>query len=345
MSDTPRAEEFNALHTRAAVFDLTHRGRIWIGGKHWERFLHGMITADIKAVPEGSAAATSLADATGGYLAHGTLLRHGDGVLFDVHEDREDAVIETLKRYVLALRVDIASRRADVGLLSVQGPEALPRLAAALEVDLASLDAPPPQAIRVAFADEEAWVVQQPRSGEVGLDVFASPGALAILREKLLAAGATAGSAETLEAARIEAGLPDSARDLDDRVMPIEAPLRHGISLTKGCFNGYEALAKLVYRGEPRRLLLGVRYADGAAAPAVGTPITADGKKAGWVTTSVTHPTDGALIGLAWVKRRYAVAGTTIATKPEGDEPSVQGELATLPLAWGTATPFEIPQY
>jgi folate-binding protein YgfZ len=91
-------------------------------------------------------------------------------------------------------------------------------------------------------------------------------------------------SAEELERARIEAGVPAWGKELDDSILPAEAGLDEThISFTKGCYPGQEPIARLHHRGHVNRRLRTLEV-EGAGP---GDEIALDGKGVGRVTSSV----------------------------------------------------------
>lgn len=101
--------------------------------------------------------------------------------------------------------------------------------------------------------------------------------------------------------ARIEAGIPSLASDIDDRTVPAETGwVPAAVSFTKGCYTGQELVARMDSRvAEPPRRL--VRLAGPGLAS--GVAISVDGADVGVVTSAA----DG--IGLGYVKRGAPVAG------------------------------------
>jgi tRNA-modifying protein YgfZ len=90
---------------------------------------------------------------------------------------------------------------------------------------------------------------------------------------------------EEFERWRIEAGIPQWGREIDDRILPAEAGLDDThISFTKGCYPGQEPIARQRYRGKVNRKLR-VLELDGDA-PA-GTELLREGKIVGRITSSV----------------------------------------------------------
>jgi tRNA-modifying protein YgfZ len=91
---------------------------------------------------------------------------------------------------------------------------------------------------------------------------------------------------EEFERWRIEAGIPQWGREIDDRILPAEAGLDDThISFTKGCYPGQEPIARQRYRGKVNRKLR-VLELDGDA-PA-GTELLREGKVVGRITSSVS---------------------------------------------------------
>jgi folate-binding protein YgfZ len=90
-------------------------------------------------------------------------------------------------------------------------------------------------------------------------------------------------TADELERARIDAGVPAWGKELDDSILPAEAGLDSThISFTKGCYPGQEPVARLHYRGHANR---GLRVLRMDAEP--GAEVRHQGKVVGRVTSAV----------------------------------------------------------
>ena len=99
--------------------------------------------------------------------------------------------------------------------------------------------------------------------------------------------GAPEGEAEGYDAARIAAGLADSAADLGSgEFFPHEANLDQlgGVNFKKGCYVGQEVVSRMEHRGLARSRILPV-VLDGAAPPK-GTDIRAGDKPVGTLLSS-----------------------------------------------------------
>lgn len=99
--------------------------------------------------------------------------------------------------------------------------------------------------------------------------------------------GAPEGEAEGYDAARIAAGLADSAADLGSgEFFPHEANLDQlgGVNFRKGCYVGQEVVSRMEHRGLARSRILPVML-DGAAPPK-GTDIRSGEKQIGTLLSS-----------------------------------------------------------
>jgi folate-binding protein YgfZ len=113
-------------------------------------------------------------------------------------------------------------------------------------------------------------------------------------------------SAEELERARIEAGVPAWGKELDDSILPAEAGLDEThISFTKGCYPGQEPIARLHHRGHVNRRLRVLEVE--AAHP--GDGIDLDGNSVGRVTSAVPGLALGYVRGEVPDEAKLAIGG------------------------------------
>ena len=129
------------------------------------------------------------------------------------------------------------------------------------------------------------------------------------------------------EIVRVEAGLPEYGRDLDEDRMPAEAGLDDAVSFSKGCYLGQEVVVRLRDRGHLNRKLCGLRF-ESTAIPAVGSKLrSADRPQAAVLTSVVSSPRFG-VIGLGYVHRSSWELGTRLELLGASDEPT--GQSATV---------------
>ena len=116
--------------------------------------------------------------------------------------------------------------------------------------------------------------------------VFDDPRLPALGRRAIAPAelGQEGADSDTYVAHRLALGVPQSGDFGSDAIYALDAGFEelHGVSFTKGCYVGQELTARMKHRGTARKRVLPVRA--GAALPALGTAITANGKSVGELT-------------------------------------------------------------
>ncbi len=109
------------------------------------------------------------------------------------------------------------------------------------------------------------------------------------------------------EALRVAAWRPRLGHETDHRTIPHEVDwLRTAVHLHKGCYRGQETIARVHNLGRPPRRLVFLHLdGSGHVLPAVGSPLTLDGREVGRLTSVARHHEDGP-VALGVVKRSVA---------------------------------------
>ena len=134
---------------------------------------------------------------------------------------------------------------------------------------------------------------------------------------------------EAAEVLRVEAGEAVYGIDVDETVLLPELRREDLISYTKGCYIGQELVARVKYRGHVNRALAGLRL-EGDTVPEPGTPVMAEGKEIGRVTSSARSLALGVPIALGYPPARAPRAGRPVAVGT-GD-PLIPARVAALPF-------------
>ena len=124
---------------------------------------------------------------------------------------------------------------------------------------------------------------------------------------------------DTFEVIRIERGVPRFLADMDEDTIPLEAGIEdRAISFTKGCYVGQEVIVRVTTRGAGRVAKRLVRWhADDSASvvPLKDARIFASGpslRDIGRVTSAAFSPSLSRVVGLGYVHRDFAEAGTDV---------------------------------
>ena len=327
-TETTPASGQESLRTGAVAVLLEGRGTLRVTGPDCADLLHGLVTNDVKALLPGSGCHAALLTPKGKMRAEMAVLRTEDGVLLDCEPVLAAPLAAILAGYVPFSRSALEDLSASSATAHVEGPSAAGLLGAA---GLIEPDAAPFSHVSLDLDGEPVRVVRVSRAGEPGFDLRAESGLAGRLLGRLVSHGAAPADAETLEAGRIEAGLPRWGAELDETVLPNEAWLeRTAISYAKGCYLGQETVARLRTYGHVNRHLVAILLPLACGA-APGQAVRAGGKTVGKVTSAVDSPRRGRRVALAYVTREHEAPGTPVSV----DTPSgaADGFVAAVPLA------------
>jgi folate-binding protein YgfZ len=296
------ARELAAVRAGAGLFRLPGRGVLEVAGADRVRWLDGMISADVKSLAPGGGAPGLLLTRQGRVVADLHVLARAGELWLELEAAALPAVTAQLARFIVADDVTLVDRRGDFARLALEGPRAAELLG------VAGLAAHAWRELQLARATvvAGAWGY----TGLPGFQLFVPAGAADAVAAALVAAGASAASADTLECLRIAAGVPWLGRELDESVLPAEARLEAAISTTKGCYTGQEVVTRMRSRGRVGHLLVGLRF-EGESLPGRGAPIEGEAGPIGQVTSSVRSPEAGA-IGLGFVRAELATPGASV---------------------------------
>jgi len=250
-------------------------------------------------------------------------------LLLDFEPGYSAAVAQRLEKYVIADDVQVVDAAPHYGLLSAQGPKAE---AVVRSLGLAAeLPEKPMEFVTVNNATlGEIYIMNQPRTGTSGFDLFVPVPALGAVMDKMIAAAKDVGGRacgwQALEMARLEAGIPRFGADMDETNLAPEAGIEtRAISYAKGCYIGQEVIARIRTYGQVAKALRGLRLADDLKElPARGDKLFHDGKEVGYITSALASPTLKANIALGYVRKEANQIGTELRLKTAQGESLVK---------------------
>jgi aminomethyltransferase len=289
---------------RAAWLDLSARGRVRVTGADRVRFLDGMLSNHVAALPAGGSCPALLLDRKGHVLAQLLVLAREADVLLDSAPGTGALLAGALSKFVVADDVAI-EELGGWSAASVEGPDARAALARiGVAAPAQGRAAPDPKRPELWWWGAGELTPEGVRGIGPAADVAAALEALSLPR-------ISDASAEVL---RVEAGVPRIGAEIGERTLPPEARLEPAISYTKGCFVGQEIVARLRSRGGVNRLLVRLRAERPLAA---GARVQRGDVVVGAVTSAVVSPASGPL-ALAYVKVDLAEPGTELSVDGVG---------------------------
>jgi folate-binding protein YgfZ len=317
--------EHRALRETVGVIDLSLRSRLCVLGVDRQKFINGQVTNNVQTLKPGEGVYAALVTAKGRIQSDLNIYSLANELLLDFEPGLSDAIKERLEKYVIADDVQIVDVAPHYGLLSVQGPKA----AAVIESLQLGLTIPTKAYALSSVQDGnlgEIYLMNVPRLGTTGFDLFVPSGAIAAVSDKTIAAakglGGCACGWQAFEIARIEAGIPRFGVDMDETNLAPEAIESRAISYSKGCYIGQEVIARIRTYGQVTKSLCGLRLADDLKTlPAKGDKLVKDGKELGYITSATHSPKLNANIALGYVRKE---------ANKTGEQLMVNGSTATI---------------
>ena len=317
--------EHRAVRTAAGLFDFSFRAKFTLSGEHRVRFLHRIVSNDVKSLSTGQGVYATLLSAQGRILADLRVYADSDQLWIDTDADLRGKAMNTLRRYIVGDRVEVELR--EVYAAALQGPASRDVLARMLGVTLDGLDQEMHHQV-LEHSGSTVRVVRLSSTGEEGYEVWLDHRGLRRFWDAALESCAVGTlvmcGTEALESLRIEAGIPRYGPDFGEDTLPLEAGLLGALSFNKGCYIGQEIVERARSRGHVNWKLAGLLFAPGATVPAPGQPLAAEGKLIGEITSACFSPTLERPLALAYVRREVAEPGAQISLQ-NGDSVEVTG--------------------
>jgi len=232
-----------------------------------------------------------------------TIFAEPGALLIETAASQVPNLIALLDRFIIMDDVELADATGSRSGLLVAGPKAASLLAQlGLNVDdLATL-----HQRTTKWNSTQISVLRNDSPLIPRFELWADPNPISKLFEALQNAGATLCDAQSLEWLRILEGTPLYGTDIRDRELPQETGQNRALHFAKGCYLGQEIVERIRSRGNVHRTFSAFRL-DGQLPP-TGTPIEADGKQVGELTTiaAIPVPTDDATVlqlALGYIRR------------------------------------------
>lgn len=326
------AAEYEAVRNKVGIIDMSDRGKLRLSGKEHLKFLQGMLTNDVLKLQEGKGMYAAVLTVKGRMLSDMHVYKEPESVLLDLEPGLNEKVAELLKKFRLSYKAQIDDITDDLGLISIQGPNAGKLVSSLSGVDVSGLEELSHKRAHVDAA--ELLIVRINRTGEEGFDVYAPSDSVEDVWSGLMENGKDLGvkpvGYDAYNTLRIEAGIPIYGADMDEETIPIEAGIWHALSFEKGCYVGQEVVARIKWRGHVNRHLVGL-IMKGEDLPGSGDEIFAGEKKIGKVTSSVFSPVLGRPVALGYIRREFKGPGAEVIIKVKG-ELSEKARVSELPL-------------
>lgn len=295
----------------AGLIDLSAaRGRIQVSGSEATMFLNGLITNDVKNLPQNQWMPAVFPTVQGRLIGAVRVIRGSDpAFLIDTETASHDEVLKTVSKFTLAGDFKVSDVTAETALLTLQGQGA----AEILQNVFGEAGSGLPQngVVQTTWQNVPVTIIRASHTGEDGFDIFIDSSRKAELQQALEDASAQPIGEDTLEILRVEAGIARFGRDMDETNVVPETNLDDAVSYTKGCYVGQEIIVRIKHRGHPAKKLTGLRFETDQQVETGAAIFSKENQEIGRVTSAVVSPRRGS-IGLGYVRYEYLAEGTRV---------------------------------
>ena len=275
---------YEAAHQSAVWLDRNNLGMLKFSGETRLDLIHRMSTQAVNGMQSGQGKATILTTDIGRIIDRLILYCSSDTVYALTGENNAGNIARYLMRFVFFNDdFHIQDISAETTIYAVYGPQASRILGE--ELGFPEVAIPLHHWREAEIVGVPAYLHRTDPINGGGYFIMCETGAAGELQQFLKETSLVAAAEADFDYLRIEAGLPRFGRELTQEYIPLEAGLWDDVSFTKGCYIGQEIIARMESRGKLAKRL--VRLTPEAEVEP-GSEITANGKKAGTITSSRT---------------------------------------------------------
>jgi aminomethyltransferase len=295
--------EHKAVRSDCGVFDVSHMGELEVEGPQAGALLQSLLSNDLDRLEDGRAQYTLLTNESGGIVDDLIVYRLTPfRYLLIVNAANRETDFDWLKEREIR-GSDVRDVSDDFGLLAVQGPHSLERLAL-------------PDAPAFSFAEGEiggisCMVNRTGYTGETGVELMVPAEDAGELWDRVLDRGAKPAGLGARDTLRLEVCYPLHGNDIGPETDAISAGLGWVCALDTG-FTGAEELRRIKADGPSRRLVAFVM--EERAVPRQGMTVEGGGE----VTSGTHSPMLDRGIGLAYVPAALAEPGQELIVDVRG---------------------------
>lgn len=316
------------LHCRAeaGLFDVSHMVPCRVTGADRARFMERVCTADVQNMPKMMGSLSLITNSDGGVIDDCIVTNAGDYIYMVINAGHEDKDIPHIEAQMEEFDGEVNLETVSCGLLALQGPSAVTVLSRLAEEDISKM--PFMSAKSVTVAGAPCFVTRSGYTGEDGFEIGIPLDETERLAKTLLAESEVEfvglGARDSL---RLEAGLCLYGNDLDDTTTPSEANLLWTIPKSRRAdanFVGAEKiLAQIADKKQVKRKRVGF-VGKGPPPRSDDKIFNEDGEEVGQVTSGVYGPSVKKPVGMAYVSKKFAKAGTKLFADVRGKKREIE---------------------
>jgi len=311
-------EEHQACRSVAALFDVSHMGRLYFEGSGAETFLDRLLTRKVAGMPVGKVRYSVVCNEQGGILddvlAYHLIGTDGPAYFMLVVNASNRAKIASWVEQQLPGNVRLLDCTHETSMIAVQGPKALAMLSTHVGIALPEMGYYTASVSRVDQAD--GIISRTGYTGEDGCEIILPAVHAKQLWTSLIEQGAHPAGLGARDTLRLEAAMPLYGHELSESINPYQAGLDFAVNMQGRDFVGRAALERFKNDpSQPKRV--GLTFSS-RRVPREHYAVFAGDEQVGEVTSGTFSPTLNKPIAMAYVKPGAAATGTQLAVDIRG---------------------------
>ena len=285
----------DALLHSAAFAPIDNTGWIRVTGSDRVRWLNGMVTNNIAALKPGEGNYNFFLNAQGRIQGDCTAWMQEDSILLETSPSQTNALMAMLDHFIIMDDVELIILEDRHGL-QIAGPSAFSIVrtlgtgnGAAEPCSVVPTpsqpDATTPWLLlrQTLYADASVDLIRAHTPTVTRFELWSDHVTIAAIVDELNTTTAITAVPEDLENLRILSGTPLYGVDIRDKDLPQETNQTRALHFAKGCYLGQEIVERIRSRGAVHRTFTGFVLTGDLPTP--GTPLAADGKPVGELTS------------------------------------------------------------
>jgi aminomethyltransferase len=282
------SDELAALLSNAGVYDLGWRQLLRCTGEDRVRWLNGMVTNFVGNLEENAGCYAFVLNAQGRIQGDLDIYRRADSVWLETDASQIEALSAFLDHYIIMDDVTLESQPQWTAL-GIAGPHA----AAALTAGGLPVPSSPMHLSESTWQGHTVVVIAAFSPLIPRYEIWMEREAVLETWKAMQAAGALPCGLDAIESLRILEGIPAYSVDISAKDLPQETNQVRALHFNKGCYLGQEIVERIHSRGNVHRTFTGFILADDKPTP--GTPLLAEGKPVGEITSIAAVVLPGAV--------------------------------------------------
>jgi len=307
-------QEYNALNSGTGLRDISNNSIIELTGNDVLDFLHRITTNNIKNLLPALTVDTIFTNEKGRILEKTKLLHLGNKQILLGQRNDKIKLINWIDKYIIMDDVKPVSLTGRLVVLELRGSQSdsFSTLLFGDQVKDFVVNS-----IKRLFLEQAVITAVKcvDENGDVYFLFLIQPETAAFFVDYCIANKGVFNFSligeEAFEMYRIEKGIP-SPKELNTNFNPLEANLSGLISFNKGCYIGQEVIARLDTYQKVQKQIMGVQFCDGEISFNDCNIFDEAGNEVGQVTSISKSNYLGKYIGLAFIRKNFAIEGTII---------------------------------